>query len=64
MSWLLGNPWDWIIIIVLLALAVAIGVKEDDKPVIPQPIVVRSIGVFLLLLVIINIGTFKTLLFG
>ena len=55
MTFLGGNPWDWVIFIILLLIGFAIGLKDEDEYVIPREIVVRSIGVFVLILVILNL---------
>lgn len=55
MTFLGGNPWDWVIFIILLLIGFAVGLKDDDEYVIPREIVVRSIGVFVLILVILNL---------
>lgn len=55
MQFLGGNSWDWIIFFILLVIGYAVGLKDDDTHVIPREVVVRSIGVFVLILVLLNI---------
>lgn len=55
MTFLGGNSWDWVIFIILLLIGFAIGLKDDNEYVIPREIVVRSIGVFVVILVVLNL---------
>lgn len=55
MTFLGGNSWDWVIFIILLLIGFAIGLKDDNEYVIPREIVVRSIGVFVAILVLLNL---------
>lgn len=63
MSFLNGNPWDWVIFIWLLLIGIAVGLKDGEEPVIPREIVVRSIGVFVLILVLFNLPKILSMLF-
>lgn len=63
MSFLYGNPWDWVIFIILLVIGIAIGLKDGEEYVIPREVVVRSLGVFTLILVIFNLPKILALLF-
>lgn len=59
-----GNAWDWILIFMLLTFAVATGVKDNGNPVVPKPIVVRSLVMIVLVTSIVNINKVITLFTG
>lgn len=49
-----GNAWDWVLIFILLVFAFATGIKDGDKPVVPKPIVVRSVFMIVMVTLIVN----------
>lgn len=60
-----GNAWDWVLVFILLLFAIATGIKDENgKPVVPKPLVVRSIVMIVAVTLVFNFQKILRLFVG